>query len=342
MVVCGYRFIEQEPIFAVHSGVVNIYTSTGTSEDDQENDAIWINGDTITSSYMALYPSVQTGQYIYAGQLLGYTYKENSNERIFSFSIRRARPYNPIMKRGFLPVMQDNKLCECKQEPVWPEYFVYPASIYIAYDGRNDYMPEASLKVNIEPGGVGHWSFDNGATWLSSGERITGLPYGHYKIIFKPEYGYSSPTAISLKTTNSSRDFATSVKYIPDYTILKRPDAELLREADQKKLEGKLTWAMDSLNQIMMADDKTTSIKNSIIDSLNNRFTKIEEIQKETFFLTRLFKYILPVLLLAILFSGILLFQNSKIRKQKKYLEHLQKEQHHRVHNSLGLVSSLQ
>src|SRR5690606_18790261 len=56
---------------------------------------------------------------------------------------------------------------------------------------------------------------------------------------------------------------------------------------------------------------------------------------------TRLFKYILPILLLAILFAVILLFQNNKIRRQKRYLENLQKEQHHRVHNSLGVVSSL-
>jgi len=202
-------------------------------------------------------------------------------------------------------------------------------------------MPETSLNVNIEPGGAGKWSFDNGVTWLSGGDKISGLPFGYYKIIFKSEYGYTSPSSIQVKTTTSNKDFVATVKYIPDYTILKKPEAELLREADQKKMNDAMALAVDSMSEIISAGDKTALLRNSIIDSLNNRFTKIETIQKETFFFTRLFKYILPILILAILFTIILLFQNNKIRRQKRYLENLQKEQHHRVHNSLGLVSSL-
>ncbi|MFV0605355.1 MAG: sensor histidine kinase [Niabella sp.] len=106
-------------------------------------------------------------------------------------------------------------------------------------------------------------------------------------------------------------------------------------------MDTKLSHALDSLNKIMNADATTIALRNNIIDSLNTRFTHIENIQKETFFFTRLFKYILPILALAILFTIILFFQNNKIRKQKKHLENLQKEQHHRVHNSLGVVSSL-
>jgi len=341
MVVCSYRFAEPEPIFAIHSGIVNVYTTTSTFEENQGNDAIWINGDSITTNYMGIYPSVQTGQYVYAGQLIGKTYKESNSEELFSFSIRRAKPFNPVVKRGLLPVAPDNNNCECKRDPVWPEYFIYPAGMFIAYDRHNDFMPEGSLCINIEPGGVGKWSFDNGATWLSGGQKIEGLPYGYYRIIFKDEYGYFSTDPVNVRIRPNGKHFETSAQYTPDYTILKRPEAALQREADQKLLNGKFIIALDSFNQVMQANDKTVSIKNSIIDSLNTRFSKIEEVQKETFFLTRLYKYILPVLLLAILFAGILLFQNSKIRRQKKYLESLQKEQHHRVHNSLGLVSSL-
>lgn len=340
-VLCSYNFIVSEPVFAIHSGVVNVYTTTSTFEENQENDAVWINGDSITTNYMGIYPSVQTGQYIYAGQLIGKTYKESNSEELFSFSIRRASPLNPIVKRGYLPSVPDNDNCECKRDPVWPEYFIYPAGIYIAYDRRNDFMPEASLRVNMEPGGVGKWSFDNGATWLAGGEQITGLPFGYYKIIFGNVFGYAPPPPIQIKIIPLHKDFVTTVNYTPDYTILKKPEAELQREADRRITDAKLEYVLDSLDGVINANDKITILRNSILDSLNNRFIRIEEIQKETFFFTRLFKYILPVLLLAILFTLILLFQNNKIRRQKKYLEHLQKEQHHRVHNSLGMVSSL-
>ncbi len=341
MVVCSYRFAEPEPIFAIHSGFVNVYTSTSTFENNQENDAVWINGDNITTNYMGIYPSIQTGQYVYAGQLIGTTYKEKNSEELFSFSIRRARPYNPIVKRGFLPVASDNEHCECRKDPVWPEYFIYPAGMFIAYDQHNDFMPEGSLRVNIEPGGVGQWSFDNGKTWLSAGDHISKLPYGFYKIIFKPVYGYGTPSSINVRIDPTNQNYITTVKYAPDYTILKKPEAELQREADQKLIDAKMLQTLDSLNQIVNAGDRSFVLRNNIIDSLNNRFTKIENTQKETLLFTQLFKYILPVLLLAMTFMAILFFQNNKIRRQKKHLENLQKEQHHRVHNSLGLVSSL-
>lgn len=340
-VIGVYEIPEEEPVFAAHSGVVSIYTSVNTMERNQASDALWIDGGIITTNYIGLIPSVQTGQYVYAGQQLGKIYRDKFGS-IFGFGIRRAPAFNPIHKRGYLPAAADmESQCECGGEPVWPEYFVNPSSKYIAYDLYNDFEPEASLKLTIEPGGIGKWSFDNGVTWLNSGEKISGLPFGYYKIIFKTEYGYTVPSYIQAKTTKISKDFETTVKYIPDYTILKRPEAELIREADQRQMNARLIYALDSLNVVVNANDKTTYLKNSIIDSLNKRFTKIEEIQKETFFFTRLFKYILPILLLAILFTMILLFQNNKIRRQKKYLENLQKEQHHRVHNSLGLVSSL-
>lgn len=340
-VIGVYKIPKDMPVFAAHSGVVSIYTSVNTAEGNQANDALWIDGGNITTNYIGLIPSVQTGQYVYAGQLLGKIYRDKFAS-VFGFGIRRAPAFNPIHKRGYLPVASDSESqCECSEEPVWPEYFVNPASKYIAYDHYNDFLPEASLKVTIEPGGVGKWSFDNGATWLSSGDKIDGLPFGYYKIIFKPEYGYAAPVSVQIKTTTSSKDFVTIVKYIPDYTILKKPEAELERETDQKQLTTKLKFALDSMRELINAEDNPALLKNIIIDSLNKRFTKIEKIQKKTLFFTKLFKYILPVLLLAVLFTIILLFQNNKIRRQKKYLENLQKEQHHRVHNSLGLVSSL-
>ncbi|GAB3428792.1 hypothetical protein GCM10027516_35500 [Niabella aquatica] len=341
VVVTLYKTQDGEPIFAAHNGTVNIYTSVNLFEDNQANDAIWINGESLTTNYIGLRPIVQTGQYIYAGQLIGRVYRENYGA-LFGFGIRMSPPVNPIHKRRFLPSVEDKiNSCVCNDDPVWPEYFVDPASPFIAFDRYNDFFPEASLKITTEPGGIGRWSFDNGVTWLPGGEKISGLPFGYYKIIFKTEYGYTSPSSIQVKIVNSNKDFVTTVKYTPDYTILKKPEAVLQREADQKQMDTRMAHALDSLNTIVNANDKTTYLKNSIIDSLNRRFTKIEEIQKETFFFTRLFKYILPILLLAILFTIILLFQNNKIRRQKRYLENLQKEQHHRVHNSLSLVSSL-
>lgn len=336
-----YTFTEQSPIFASHSGTAIIYNTSSFGENNQPNDAIWVNGDSITTTYMGIFPSIHSGQYVYAGQKIGVVYKDVQNDN-FGFGIRRAPAYNPIHKRGYLPVHRDTiSECKCDVNPLWPEYFINPSSRFIDYGRVNEVMPEVSLSVIIEPGSIGRWSFDNGVTWLSGGEKISGLPFGYYKIIFKTEYGYTSPSPIQMKVTNGNKDFVTTVNYTPDYTILKKPEAELQREADRRITDAKLEYVLDSLDGVINANDKTTILRNSILDSLNNRFIRIEEIQKETFFFTRLFKYILPVLLLAILFTLILLFQNNKIRRQKKYLEHLQKEQHHRVHNSLGMVSSL-
>ena len=338
-VIGVYDIPTPEPVFAAHSGKVSVYTSVNASEGNQANDALWIDGGTITTNYIGLIPTVQTGQYVYAGQLLGNIYRDKFAS-IFGFGIRRAPAHNPIHKRGYLPTVAESN-CECSREPVWPEYFVNPGSKFIAYDHYNDFLPEASLNVTIEPGGIGKWSFDNGVTWLNSGDRVDGLPFGYYKIIFKPEYGYTAPLSIQTKTTHTSKNFSATVHYTPDYTIIEKPRALLLRENDQKIVEEKVEHALDSINTLLYASNQTTLLKNSIIDSLNERFTKIEAIQKETFFFTKLFKYILPILALAMLFTLILLVQNKKIRRQKKYLENLQKEQHHRVHNSLALVSSL-
>ncbi|MFT3904524.1 MAG: histidine kinase dimerization/phosphoacceptor domain -containing protein [Niabella sp.] len=336
-----YTFAEQSPIFASHSGTAIIYNTSSFGENNQPNDAIWVNGDSITTTYMGIFPSIHSGQYVYAGQKIGIVYKDIQNDN-FGFGIRRAPAYNPIHKRGYLPIHRDTiSECRCDVNPLWPEYFINPSSRFIDYGRVNEIMPEVSLSVIIEPGSIGRWSFDNGVTWLSGGEKINGLTFGYYKIIFKPEYGYASPPSIVIKTNSSNKDFVTTVKYIPDYTILKKPEAEILREADINRMNEAIALVADSLSDVINAGDKTTLLKNNIIDSLNQRFSKIEEIQKETFYFTRLFKYILPVLLLAMLFTIILLFQNTKIRRQKKYLENLQKEQHHRVHNSLALVSSL-
>jgi hypothetical protein len=258
---------------------------------------------------------------VYAGQLIGKAYKERNQENLFSFSIRRAPPVNPTLKRGYLPIISDRNNCECKLDPLWPEYFIYPASRYINYDRMNEFLPEASLKVNMTPSGIGKWSFDDGTTWLQANEKISGLPFGSYKIIFKSEYGYHTPPPTYIKTTNCNKEFAANVQYEPDYTILKKPEALLEKEKAEGKADEKLHVALDSLNKLIIANDKTASIKSMIIDSLNERFLKIEAIQKETFFFTRLFKYILPILLLAFLFAIILFFQNYKIRKQKRYLE---------------------
>lgn len=341
-VVGVYNFSKPEPIFAIHSGIVTIYTTSSFVENNQANDALWINGDSITSSYMGIIPNVASGQFVYAGQQIGKVLIDANLNNNFALGIRRAPPFNPYHKRGYLPAKPDaNGKCECNTEPVWPEYFVNPASKYVAYDRYNEILPQTSLKININPGGVGKWSFDNGTTWLSGGTKIIGLPFGHYKIIFKNDFGYTSPSPILVNTNNFNKDFETGASYIPDYTIIKKPDAELQRETDKKQIESKLAYAMDSLSMAVHADDKADLLKNTIIDSLNSRFKKIEAIQQETLFFTRLFRYILPILALALAFITILFFQNNKIRKQKKHLENLQKEQHHRVHNSLGVVSSL-
>jgi len=339
--VSVYVVKDGEPIFAAHSGIINIYTSVNALEDNQTNDAIWIDGEILTTNYIGLKPVVQSGQYIYAGQLLGNVYRE-SYGTLFGFGIRRAPPVNPYHKRGFLPsVPEEGKDCTCNGDPVWPEYFVDPASPFIAFDRYNDVLPDVSIRINFSPNGVGQWSFDNSKTWLSAGDHISKLPYGFYKIIFKPVYGYGTPSSINVRIDPTNQNYITTAKYAPDYTILKKPEAELQREADQKLIDTKMLHTLDSLNQIVNAGDRTFVLRNNIIDSLNNRFTKIENTQKETLLFTQLFKYILPVLLLAMTFMAILFFQNNKIRRQKKHLENLQKEQHHRVHNSLGLVSSL-
>lgn len=341
-VIGVYAFSKAEPIFAVHAGIATIYTTSSFVENNQANDAIWINGDTITTTYMGIIPIVATGQYVYAGQQVGNVLIDANIDNNFGIGIRRAPVLNPFHKRGYLPVTHDGTgECKCKNEPLWPEYFVDPSSPFIDYNLVNEVMPEATLKVNIAPSGVGQWSFDNGTTWLNGGDKISGLPFSRYKIIFKNEYGYNAPVTYNAKIFSTNRNLILNVSYTPDYTILKKPAAELQREDDQKLLNTKIAVAMDSLGHTINEDGKTAALRNSIIDSLNNRFTRIETIQKETFFFTKLFKYILPVLLLALSFMGILLFQNNKIRKQKKYLENLQKEQHHRVHNSLGVISSL-
>src|SRR5690606_37207922 len=144
-------------------------------------------------------------------------------------------------------------------------------------------MPEASLKIDLEPGGMGKRSFDNGVTWLSDGEQITGLPFGYYKIIFSNTLGYASPSPIQIDVTPRHKDYRSAVKYTPDYTILKKPEAELQREADQKLWDDKL----DSLSEVLNADGRTAALRKGILDSLNDRFTRIEAIQKETFFFTR-------------------------------------------------------
>ncbi|MFV0605354.1 MAG: hypothetical protein ACK5NK_05875 [Niabella sp.] len=184
--IAAYNFNGKPlPVFAAHAGVANIYTTTSiTGEDGQVNDAVWIDGDSITTSYMGIRPTVSNGQYLYAGQLIGTIYTDVINDN-FGFGIRRAHVLNPIQKRGYLPSERDaNSECACTNNPLWPEYFVNPASVRISYYAYNEVLPEATLKITIEPGGVGQWSFDNGTTWLNSGEKITGLPYGHYKIIF--------------------------------------------------------------------------------------------------------------------------------------------------------------
>jgi len=249
-VLCSYTLQEAEFIFAVHSGVANVFTTTSTFEENQENDAVWINGNTITSTYMGIYPSVQTGQYVYAGQLIGKAYKERNQENLFSFSIRRAPPVNPTLKRGYLPIISDRNNCECKLDPLWPEYFIYPASRYINYDRMNEFLPEASLKVNMTPSGIGKWSFDDGTTWLQASEKIIGLPFGSYKIIFKSEYGYSTPPPTYIKMTNNNKEFVANVQYEPDYAILKKPEALLEKEKAESKTDAKLHLALDSLNKL--------------------------------------------------------------------------------------------
>lgn len=267
---------------------------------------------------MGIRTLISNGQYVYAGQLIGRVYTDVNKDN-FGFGIRRAPVLNPVQKRGYLPTKTDDKNeCSCNGNPLWPEYFVNPAAIRINYYAFNEVIPDVSLKIDILPGGIGKWSFDNGVTWLSSGDKVSGLPFGSYKIILKEEYGYSPPTPINIKTTYANKDFSARVSYTPDYTILKKPEALLQREADQEFMQSKLKVVADSL-ALALNSNSQSALRNNILDSLNNRFTRIEDIQKETFLFTRMFKYILPVLLLALTFMIILFFQNTKIRRHNAH-----------------------
>jgi len=347
----GYYLEIGEPIFAPISGIVHIYTLGSSDLPNNTRTGVWVEAKNLTINLQGLQPVVEDGQYIYKGQQIGKGF-DNYGEAGVYFTVRNAPPQNPTAKRSFLPLAENPQTpCKCNNEPVFPEYFINSEQREIDYNEYNELLPQGELSVHIEPSGVGVWSFDNGETWQSSGTKISGLPYHYYKIIFKNEFGYRSPTSLSYNLSSSKKSTVLSAIYTPDYSILPRPAAHIEREQMQKDLEAQILLTKDSIKEsirlslgLMLKDSLQILQEKSgqlIFDSLNKRYSRIAEIQEKQLSISKMFKLFLPIIACLALGLGIFFFQYLKIRKQKKLLELMQTEQHHRVYNNLGIITGL-
>lgn len=347
----GYYLDIGESVFAPISGVVHIYTLGSSDVGSNTKTGLWIDGKNITINFQGLQASVADGQYIYKGQEIGKGF-DNYGEAGVYFSIRNAPAQNPTSKRSFLPFADNPQTpCKCNNEPVFPEYFVNPEMKQIDYNEYNEVAPKGELSVHIEPSGTGQWSFDEGETWHSSGVVIKDLPFLYYRLTFRNEFGYTTPLPMSYTLSSSKKNVNLIAKYLPDYSILPKPQALIEKEKNDIYLNNRLQSAKDSIHAMVvsslntMLNDTVQKIQKEgnllMLDSLNRKYSQIEEIQKKQLRVSQIFKIILPIVMGLSLLSGIFLIQNQKIRKQKKVLELMQTEQHHRVHNNLGIIAGL-
>lgn len=322
------------PVYASHNGYLRIFTSGGN---DEGNDACWIDGGSYSSSYFNVYFNVANNQYVYTGQLIGKVIPRKDTSFLY-FAIRKAPPVQPMMKRQMLPIISDRE-CHCYLDPLFPEYFIDPMDLRILWE-YNDTEPETKLKVNIKPSWIGEWSFNKGITWHKSGEEISGLPIKYYKIIFKNHSNWQAPLPIDFKATQSQKDLNISVNYYPE----KISDA-LLKEANSRLMDSSsLLLALDSVRKNAY-DSSYQNLKsviyNAFRDSLNSKISKIESEQESAKFNNKILYIVGPLALLLGLVLIIFYFQYHKLKKQKRYVEDLQKELHHRVRNNLGIISGL-
>jgi len=347
----GYYLDIGESVFAPISGLVHIYTLGSSDVGSNTKTGLWIDGKTITVNFQGLFAAVTDGQYVYKGQVIGKGF-DNYGEAGVYFSIRNAPAQNPTSKRSFLPVAENPLTpCKCNNEPVFPEYFVNPEMREIDYNEYNEILPEGEVSVHIEPSGIGQWSFDGGETWHNSGTVIKGLPLIYYKVIFRNEFGYTAPYSMSYTLSSSQKNVILSANYKPDYSILPKPKALIQKEQNEFNLERRLQEAQDSIHTVVISSvnnilsDTIKKIQQvgtvHLLDSLNRRYGQIEEIQKRQLEISQIFKVLLPIVGGLMLISLIFWVQNQKIKKQKKVLELMQKEQHHRVHNNLGIIAGL-
>lgn len=70
---------------------------------------------------------------------------------------------------------------------------------------------EGTLKIVLEPGGVGQWKIDGVTQWLTGGIEI--LPVGDYTVQFREESGYSAPSPETV-TITSCEQLTRTFKYI--------------------------------------------------------------------------------------------------------------------------------
>ena len=331
----GYIVEPGSAIYAAHSGILRVHT---TGANPFGNDACWIDGTELSTAYFHIYPSVTTNQYVYAGQRIG-TVIPRSDTTFFYFNIRMAKPMYPTIQRATLPA-QGGENCKCYVDPVWPEYFVNPTERYI-YWYYNDSDPKTKLSVRITPSWVGKWSFDDGKTWLNSGETVTGLPQKYYKIIFQERLEWKTPLPIEVASTDAKPEFDFPVTYEPEKYI---PEIITTRSVPDFVDSSSILAAFDSVRRNAY-DSSYTALKEVIYktfnDSLKSKISHIETAQKKEENKNKILFIVLPLVLLLGLGLIAFYFQYNRLKKQKRYVEELQKELHHRVRNNLGIISGL-
>lgn len=340
MVASSFILQPGASIYAAQNGILRVFTTGGNSF---ANDACWIDAGEFSTAYFNINPSVATNQYVYAGQKIG-TVITRPDTTYFYFSIRKAKPSSPTMERAFLPI-NDKKNCKCQGDPIWPENFVNPSDWSIYYD-YNDSDPKTRISVTIKPSWVGKWSFDNGKTWLLSGETVSGLPQKYYKLIFQERKDWKTPLPIEINSTDTKSEYNLSV----DYESEKYFSTEDLAKIHNSNVNNpfvdsiSILAAFDSVKK--KAYDLSYSQLRSVIyrtftDSLRSKIADIEHKQKIEESKNSLLFIVLPIA--ALLSIGIIIFyfQYMQLRKRKKHVEELQKELHHRVRNNLSIVSAL-
>ncbi len=331
----GYIVEPGSAIYAAHSGILRVHT---TGANPFGNDACWIDGTEISTAYFHIYPSVTTNQFVHAGQRIG-TVIPRSDTTYFYFNIRMAKPMYPTIQRATIPA-QGGENCKCFVDPVWPEYFVNPTERYI-YWYYNDSEPKTQLSVKITPSWVGKWSFDNGKTWLNSGETVTGIPQKYYKIIFQERSEWKTPLPIEVSSTDAKAEFDFSVTYESEKII---PQIITTQSSFNFIDSSTILAAFDSVRRIAY-DSSYTALREVIYrtfnDSLKSKISHIESAQKKEENKNKILFFAIPLALLLGLCLIAFYFQYYRLKKQKRYVEELQKELHHRVRNNLGIISGL-
>ncbi|MBX9782609.1 MAG: ATP-binding protein [Chitinophagaceae bacterium] len=329
----GYVLQANTPIYASHSGILRIFTTGGN---DEPNDACWIDGEDFSTAYYHVYFTVSSNKYVYAGQRIG-TVIPRKDTTFFYYGIRQAKPVQPIMKRVGLPV-KGEKDCSCYIDPIFPEYFVNPTDWHLHWE-YNETEPSTTIKVNISPSWVGKWSFDNGKTWLSGGEAVSGLPQKYYKIIFRDRSEWGAPIPIEINSSDAKNDFEFNVQYTKELSY-----NESVKTNSSFIDSGEIYNIIDSVKKESY-DSSYNNLKRVIYrtfqDSLTSKISKIELEQQKTQNYNKALFIIMPLALLLSIALVIAYFQYKRLKKEKKQIVELQKELHHQVRNNLGIISGL-